>query len=53
MRVHSSEHGGNPAQPHILPQFTSVCVGWQEYQTVTANFEMWVDEVAIDGERIG
>ena len=46
-------HGGNPGQPFILPQFTSVWVGWQEYQTTTQKFELWIDEVAIDGARIG
>jgi hypothetical protein len=49
----STKHGGNAAQPYILPQFTSVWVGWQEYQTATAKFEMWIDEIAIDGARIG
>ena len=45
-------HGGN-TNPFILPQFKSVWVGWQEYQTTTEPFELWVDEVAIDKERIG
>lgn len=45
-------HGGN-TNPFILPQFKSVWVGWQEYQTTTLPFELWVDEVAIDKERIG
>lgn len=45
-------HGGN-TNPFILPQFKSVWVGWQEYQTTTEPFELWVDEVAIDKARIG
>ena len=45
-------HGGN-TNPFILPQFKSVWVGWQEYQTTTQPFELWIDEVAIDKERIG
>jgi hypothetical protein len=45
-------HGGN-ANPFILPQFTNVWVGWQEYQPTTEPFEMWLDEVAIDTSRIG
>ncbi len=48
----SSKHGGN-ANPYILPQFTSVWLGWQEYQATTEPFEMWIDEVAIDTSRIG
>jgi hypothetical protein len=49
----TTTHGGNPANPYILPKFTSVWVGWQEYQTSTETFEMWIDEIAIDGARIG
>ncbi len=48
----STMHGGN-ANPFILPQFTNVWVGWQEYQPTTEPFEMWLDEVAIDTSRIG
>jgi hypothetical protein len=48
----SSVHGGNPT-PYLLPQFTSVWIGWQEYQTSTETFESWVDEIAIDKARIG
>lgn len=46
-------HGGTAANPYLLPQFTSVWVGWQEYQTSSGPFELWVDEVAIDKDRIG
>jgi hypothetical protein len=49
----TTKHGGNPAEPYILPNFTSVWIGWQEYQDSTEKFEMWVDEIAIDKERIG
>jgi len=45
-------HGGN-SNPYILPQFTNAWIGWQEYQSSTETFEMWVDEVAIDPSRIG
>ncbi|MFT3835794.1 MAG: hypothetical protein QM723_02210 [Myxococcaceae bacterium] len=48
----SSVNGGN-GMPYLLPQFTDVWVGWQEYQTATEPFELWVDEVAIDSQRIG
>jgi hypothetical protein len=48
----SSMHGGNPT-PYLLPQFTNVWIGWQEYQTSTETFELWVDEIAIDKARIG
>ena len=49
----STPHGGNPNEPYILPQFTSVWLGWQEYQTTTEPFELWLDEIAIDKDRIG
>ncbi len=45
-------HGGN-SNPFLLPQFTSVWFGWQEYQTSTETFELWIDEIAIDTRRIG
>jgi hypothetical protein len=48
----ASMHGGN-TNPYILPQFTSVWMGWQEYQTATEPFELWIDEIAIDKARIG
>jgi hypothetical protein len=48
----SSVHGGNPT-PYILPRFTNVWLGWQEYQTSSETFELWLDEIAIDGARIG
>jgi hypothetical protein len=48
----ASVHGGN-SNPYILPQFDAVSMGWQEYQASTETFELWIDEVAIDHERIG
>jgi hypothetical protein len=48
----STVHGGN-ANPYILPQFTNVWLGWDEYQASTETFEMWLDEIAIDPARIG
>lgn len=47
-----TKHGGNPVD-YVLPAFTSVTIGWQEYQTSVETFEMWVDEIAIDSNRIG
>jgi hypothetical protein len=48
----SSVHGGSNV-PFLLPQFTNVWIGWQEYQTSTETFELWIDEIAIDTARIG
>ncbi len=48
----ATQHGGN-MNPYDLPQFTNVWMGWQEYQASTEPFEMWIDEIAIDKDRIG
>ncbi len=49
----STAHGGNSAQPYLLPQFKQVWLGFQEYQATTEKFELWLDEIAIDKDRIG
>ncbi len=48
----ATTNGGN-GNPYILPDFTSVWLGWQEYQPSTLQFDMWLDEIAIDPSRIG
>jgi hypothetical protein len=45
-------HGGNTS-PFLLPQFNKLWIGWQEYQQTATKFESWIDEIAIDKERIG
>ncbi len=47
------KHGGNQANPYLMPNFTEAWIGWQEYQTTTEPFELWVDEIGIDSARIG
>jgi hypothetical protein len=49
----ATEHGGRQSVPYTLPAFTSVWLGWFEYQPTDQRFELWIDEVAIDDERIG
>jgi hypothetical protein len=49
----STKSGSTTGKPYILPQFNALWVGWQEYQTTTEKFEMWVDEIAVDSQRIG
>ena len=49
----STPHGGNPTEPIILPQFKNVWLGWAEYQPTMEPFELWLDEIAIDKDRIG
>jgi hypothetical protein len=49
----TTPHGGNPTEPFILPQFKNVWLGWAEYQPTMEPFELWLDEIAIDKDRIG
>ncbi len=48
-------HGGNSSAQYLLPQFDEVWVGWWMYQAnpTPNHYDVWIDEVAIDGERIG
>ncbi len=52
LRTTQAMHGGN-TNPFILPEFTNVWLGWAEYQASTQDFELWIDEVALDTQRIG
>ncbi|HZL21596.1 MAG TPA: hypothetical protein VFG23_27950 [Polyangia bacterium] len=49
----TTPHQGNAGLPFTLPRFTNLWLGWQEYQASSERFEMWLDEIAIDGSRIG
>jgi len=49
----STTMNGAGGKLYALPQFTQVAIGWHEWQTTTLKFELWVDEIAIDKERIG
>jgi hypothetical protein len=51
----ATEHGGPQGEDYVLPEFESVFVGWWLYQagTTPPAFDVWIDEVALDGERIG
>jgi hypothetical protein len=55
--LHTSptEHGGPQSEDYVLPEFEDVFVGWWLYQagTTPPAFDVWIDEVALDGERIG
>jgi hypothetical protein len=37
----------------IPPGFSTIAVGWYNYQSVTPGFVAWIDEIAIDSKRIG
>jgi hypothetical protein len=49
----ATPHLGKAGVPFTLPAFTKLWVGWQEYQKTRQTFELWIDEVAVDGARIG
>jgi len=44
---------GDGMTDFILPNFTSLWLGWQAYQGSDETFELWMDEIAIDHTRIG
>jgi hypothetical protein len=53
----ADDHGGNKGARYELPQFSSVWIGFWNYdqkKPVTPNhFDVWIDEIALNGERIG
>jgi hypothetical protein len=55
LRTAPDDHGGDDAEQYLLPEFESAWVGfWQYAAGVTpGEFDVWIDEVAFDGERIG
>jgi hypothetical protein len=50
----ATQHGADEGS-YELPEFTEVFVGWWHYQkeSTPTRFDVWIDEVAFDGERIG
>lgn len=44
---------GNFTNSEIPLVFTTVAVGWNNYQTANPSFVAWIDEVALDLTRIG
>ena len=49
----ASQHGGSSDVPYVLPELTSVWVGFWQYQTDPEPFDLWIDAVAFDDERVG
>ena len=50
-------HDQNPRVGAERPgDFDQLLLGWthyQQYDKIGPNFDVWIDEVAVDGERIG
>jgi hypothetical protein len=54
LHLTATNNGGNGAWP--LPKFDQLLLGWthyQQYDKVGPNFDVWIDEVAVDSQRIG
>jgi hypothetical protein len=51
----ADDHGGEETEQYLLPDFESAWVGYWQYATgVTPNqFDVWIDEVVFDDERVG
>lgn len=54
MTVTTTQHGGAPVD-FVLPTADTVKVGWQLYQggTTPERFDVWMDDVTLDTERVG
>jgi hypothetical protein len=55
LRTAADDHGGDDGEEYLLPEFESAWVGFWQYATgvTPEEFDVWIDEVAFDGERIG
>lgn len=54
LHLTATNNGGHGPWP--LPPFNQLLLGWthyQQYDKVGANFDVWMDEVAVDTQRIG
>jgi hypothetical protein len=51
----ATDHGGSSSEEYLIPPIDSLVIGWWLYQAGTTpdHFDVWIDEVAIDDERIG
>jgi hypothetical protein len=51
--THGLGQGIEPPVDYILPNVTSFWFGWYQYQADPEAFDVWIDEVALDDQRIG
>jgi hypothetical protein len=49
----AGNYGSGSNRTHLPMMFTDFRVGWITYQNAPPGFTAWVDEVAIDANRIG
>jgi hypothetical protein len=54
LTVTTTRHGGNPVD-FVLPQASTVKVGWQLYQggPTPDHFDLWLDDLALGATRVG
>lgn len=54
LTVDTNNHGGNPVD-FVFPDFHTVKLGWQLYQgnPTPASYDVHLDDIALDGDRIG
>jgi hypothetical protein len=52
-QIAKANGAGNFNGTGIPSVFTSIAVGWYNYQAVSPGFVAWIDEIAIDANRIG
>jgi hypothetical protein len=46
--------GGTTLTPqYLMPQFRELYIGWAIYQNIAAGYEVWLDDIALDGQKIG
>jgi hypothetical protein len=55
LRTAPDDHGGDDAEEYLMPEFESAWVGFWQYATgvTPEEFDVWIDEVVFDGERVG
>jgi len=49
----AGNYGSGSNETHLPMMFSDFRVGWTTYQTAPPGFTAWIDEVAIDANRIG
>ena len=49
----AANYGSGSNETHLPMMFNDFRVGWTTYQTAPPGFTAWIDEVAIDAQRIG
>ena len=46
-------HWTNTDPQFAMPTFRDLFIGWAIYQNIEAGYEVWIDSIAIDHQKIG